>query len=1352
MTTAQSRRAPPPRRKPTHLPAIIPRNQQEEDASHSLVIQSSLNTQSSRIPQSPSRQLRDPLLLDPRDAVFADFAGTQLRHHVDLSGWAAPAADAALRLLLRVERTGDGAAALHELTLDGCERVAALECLGSGGAAFPRLASLRLERCQALGPASVAHFPPALAELALAHCEWVDDECVRALARRCQSLASVSLRHCRRVTDYGVAAFADASAKPTLTRLDISFCTKVTDVGVLALVLKATGLRVLLAAGLPLLDGATLQGLPRTPSRLETLDLSGCARLSAAAACHLVRVYANAALTDLNVSGCAQLADDALAALGRHCPRLRTLRLAACPLVSDAGVRRLVAFEPPPASADAADVDLPERDSDSNSAGPRCVQLRTLELTGCFQLTDAALVAVARQCADLEVLLLDGVRRLSGVGLRAAAERCPRLRTLRWSGVLVRSRRADFFAVPRLDRAALAALSAARLTTLHVGNTTCDAAALCALLARVGRHLRDVDVTAIATDAICEAIAAGCAQLRALRLSRSRYFSEASFQCVARGCPALRALDLESCEQVRDASVEALGAHCAQLERLVLANDWQVTDRAVLALGECCPQLLTLNVRHCPEVTLPALQLLARRNACVDASRDGLAPKHANVVRGLRAQGRRRAAAGRITRWLWQRLHARDDVHNTLEAALRCFRRRKRCAARIQRCFRRFRQQQQQRALLRAFLRRWLAARRLRELQAAERVRAVREQAAVAIERVARGLLGRQRARAARRAALAEAQRRGQAATTIQRLELRECAALQLQRAARGFVGRRRGRARAMELQQLREQRAHAATRIQRGYRAYLARVQLRRFLFRAATQLQRVLRGHHGRLLARAVVLERAYALAPRILILLPRSIFTRALAAQWKRKRDAAALVASNLQRVYRGYAGRACCRVARALARQAQFTADTSARALQHFFRGLVILKRLARFQALLRLRRRGATTIQATWRMWTAKVLALALTLRADRQRKHDALLALLRAGGHDGRDARVQRHFLQRGAAWTLAAAYRASLVVRGWLPPSRLRVLHAAATRIQAAVRGHWGRQYARWLRATLVAAARVVQRVWRGKAGRKIWRQLVMERAQRLREQEEEDRAAHVSRKLSGQYALDAYERDAQHARVLQSWYHTLRNRQVFKQARQQRAAALEVRAAEKLALVLKLSTASVVFQSRVWRDCVEQKEALLALDEDACVALEQEVAALKVACRVAHVDGAQAAATRGVAAARRSDFLHAKKRAASTTEQVKARVKPFAVQAKALTKHSARVHVTNKQLQRELRAIDTSVRALHRHLHQALAYDPLLLPSDIAYLVSLLELPDGRASVVVNELAGDARELESAALPPAS
>lgn len=988
------------RRKPASLvPMASPaRNQQDDQAAHEPSSPVALLS----APLSPALRSATPgatiaaVVLSPRDAIFVDFHCTRFRRHVDLSGWTL-LSDSALQLL----RNGT----FESLSLDDCEKAttSGLSNISNISSAAKTLTCISLERCRGLSAESIACFPVALLEVNLSYCEWVDDQCIRALAKRCKLLTKVSLRHCKRLTDYGVAAFPDASPKPALTFLDISLCTKVTDVGLLALFTKAFKLQELLASGLPMLEGVNLQGLSRTTGNsLQSLDLSSNARMHSMAIAHLVRVYANAKLVDLNLSSCAQVTDETLVALGRFCPNLLTLRLASCPLVSDAGVQRLVEFVPPVASEDDT-ADFMENES----ATLRCVKLQTLELTGCFQLTDAAFLALGHKCADLRVLLIDGVRRLSALGLRAIAERCKQLRTLCWGGILVRSSKtsangvcAGFFSIPHLDRAALSALShASALEKLHIGNTKCDTEALCLLLARLGpRNMTDLDVTSIATDAICHAIGASCVHLRTLRLSRSRYFSETSFLSVARGCRELRVLDLESCEQIRDQSIAVLSECCAHLEKLVLANDWQVTDKSIelLAIDSRCMRLLTLNVRHCPEVTLHALQRLAGRlNHCVEVSSDGLVPKHSNVIRFLRKHSNRKTAACKITRWLKQQLNDRYYSKNALEQALKCSKRRKRCAVRIQRFFRHFNKQRKQKRMveqvrherdervqrawmcvrdyclacrqLRVFIRQWLATRRLRLLREAERVRIVRDQAAVAIQKIVRGFLGRRKALAARRAALLRHQKRVASAATIQRVvrghwsrkktipirngreilvfsailiqSQRECAMLHVQRLVRGFLGRRRSKQRAVYLEELRVLRNKSASCIQRRYRSYLARVQLSRFLFRAANQVQRVYRGHCGRKGGRAIVLERSYAAEPRILILMRNSIFSRAFAVQWKRKRDAAVVLAFNVQTLYRGYIGRLLFRVALAMKRQMWYTTDVSARAIQHFFRSIM-----------------------------------------------------------------------------------------------------------------------------------------------------------------------------------------------------------------------------------------------------------------------------------------------------------------------------------------------------------------------------------------------------------------------------
>lgn len=981
MAAVRGKSAKQSRRKPVSLsPMVVHTRNQQEDQAREEGAGESVQPRAT----TAARGLASPPTAVPRDAIFADFGCSLYRRHVNLSGW--DVSDASLQLLSN--------GTFEKLTLDDCSRVTAcgFQVSVEGGAKNLRVISL--QRCQALDSAIFGGFPAALTEVNLSYCEWVGDQSIRTLAKHCKLLAKVSLCHCKRVTDYGVAAFPDSSPKPALTSIDISHCTKITDVGILALLTKAFKLKVLIASGLPTLEGLNMQGMTRTSNCLERLDFASNSRMHFMTIVHLVRVYANK-LTDLNLSSCAQITDDTLVALGRYCPNLLTLRIASCPLVSDRGVQRLVEFIPFE-NEDTADF------MENESACQRCVRLQTLELAGCFQLTDAALASIGRKCSDLQVLLIDGVRRLSAPGLRVITEHCLNLSTLCWSGILVRSSKAGdglssgFFSIPHLDRATLSAISHARsLRTLHIGNTKCDIDALCILLTRIGPQLTDLDVTSIATDPICQVIGASCVNLHVLRLSRSRYFSENRFLHVARGCSELRALDLESCEQIRDLAILTLSENCAHLERLVLANDWQITDASIEVLGQRCPLLLTLNVRHCPEVSLRALQRLGLRNDCVDVSADGLAPKHPNRIRFLRKSTTKKAAACRITRWLKQRLNDRYYSKNALEHALKCIKRRKRCAVRIQRFFRHFNKQKQQRMLVesakqerdervkkgwnsirdycvicrqvRSFLRRWLVARSLRILREAERAKVLRDQAATSIQKIIRGFLGRRKAKAARAAAILLQKRRVHAAISIQRVvrgywsrksttghrkkreiavfsmiskvERQEWAILRIQCIIRGFTGRRRSKNRAMYLAQLKILREQSVSKIQRSFRSHLARVQLGRYLYRTANKLQKVYRGFRGRQLGCSLILSRSYAFAPRILILMRHSIFTRDFAVQWKRKRDSGTTIALNMQAFYRGYVGRLHFRIALAKSRQKWYTTDVSARTVQHFFRSIV-----------------------------------------------------------------------------------------------------------------------------------------------------------------------------------------------------------------------------------------------------------------------------------------------------------------------------------------------------------------------------------------------------------------------------
>ncbi|EEY70062.1 uncharacterized protein PITG_06628 [Phytophthora infestans T30-4] len=1322
----------------------------------------------------------------PKEIVFFDPRRRVYHSHVNLSGWRAT--DTSLQQLqLNDSKDNPIKSSFHTLTVDGSAHISVrgllllLEATAAGGGA---LRALRLSQCQLLSRGGGealdgGHLPHILTELDVSSCEWVDDKFLRTVARCCSLLSHVTIAHCRRVTDYGVAAFGESYAA-SLTSLDVSFCTKLTDTALLALLVGSSSqtagpggaptvassssarIRILNIAGLPLVDGLTLLGL-RGPcaSRLESLNMSGCTVLRVAALQRLARVRALVRLKKLDLSRCSLVNDHVLTALGAACPQLATLLLAFCSSITDFGIRRLCG----------------------------CRQLESLDITGCFQVTSRGISALGARCPQLRSMTLDGVRRLIFSGIRALLHGCRKLRTLRWSGILVRNSQdeaavpgacAAFFSVPQLTDSTVAALTSSALKTLHIGTTQCDTDALASNLLESTRNstslvksLTDLDVTSLATDTLCEALGSCCVNLRVLRLSRSRYFSATSFLAVLRGCPSLRVLELESCEQICDESLIAISkAPCSpHLETLVLANDWQLTDTGLASLLRPATSLFRLDVRHCPEISLPVLQALAAaRGHISEATRDGLTPRHPNVVAFLRRERKRRVAARKITRWLRCEMDARVSAKSTLERTLAYFRRQKITAARIQRWYRRKADQRMQRRLvaearrlrveqcklywtwvtalcvlsrrLRIFVRMFVAARQRAAFEKAELLRMLRDKSATEIQRIVRGWLGRRRAVEARHARELWIERRAAAATNVQRVfrghqsrksttqKRRECVAemqntmklrgaifvagLHIQRIVRGYLGRQYAKRCAVAAYELLHLKIARAKHIQRAYRAHIARVALRRLIFGGATALQKVFRGFRGRREARAIVLGRGYTSHPRILILMQYSIYTRELAVAWKCKRDAGMTIALSLQRMYRGFCGRRDVRLIMARKRQRWYLEDTGARTIQHFFRSIIILVRLARFEALLCLRRRSATKIQATWRMWLAKALTTARRLRNDRHRQHTAILDAIASPQQD------RRLFLHRGAVHSIVSLYRAALLARGWLPPTYIAILHRSATKIQALVRGHFGRVYTTWLRHELTRAVSIVQRVRRGKLGKKMWRSLMGERQQLRRAQEEGDRAASIAQKQTAHHALEAFERETQHAVVLQRWFRTLKSRQVFREAREHRDRQARTRAENKVDAMLRNATESVVFQARVWRDCVDRKTELVALEEDQCVAMEKEIEQLKEACIDAHAGSTHASREFVELSKRKHEFERSWARRKKCTKTVKQCIQPFAVRAKQLTMESAQELNANRQLQKEIRRIRTELRKLHANLRARLPLEPLLLSRDVESLLA--------------------------------
>ncbi|CAL9777189.1 unnamed protein product [Musa acuminata subsp. burmannicoides] len=188
----------------------------------------------------------------------------------------------------------------------------------------------------------------------------VTDAGLCAISICCRKLKNISLRRRKGVGDVGAIELAKHGKG--LSSLDLSWCSKVTDRAVGAFC-ALNSLMVLCLRGCPLVTDSGLACLANGPlSRsLRVLDVSECDQI-----------------TDLGVC------------LLRHIPCLEDLSLADCgPMITDVGGIAIASI----------------------------VGLQSLDLSWLINLSDATLIALARNCRNMVEINVTGCELVTGVGI-----------------------------------------------------------------------------------------------------------------------------------------------------------------------------------------------------------------------------------------------------------------------------------------------------------------------------------------------------------------------------------------------------------------------------------------------------------------------------------------------------------------------------------------------------------------------------------------------------------------------------------------------------------------------------------------------------------------------------------------------------------------------------------------------------------------------------------------------------------------------------------------------------------------------------------------------------------------------
>jgi hypothetical protein len=247
----------------------------------------------------------------------------------------------------------------------------------------PKATKLMLRDCCTITDPTMIHmakFCKQLLHLDLANCTEISDHAVATIVKSCKQLECIDLEGLVKLSDSSLRAIAAAPCVLHLRELNVRNCHRLTGKAMANLMDKAQNI-----------DLNGLKGVPPSAFTVEVVEA-------------LVRNHPSYA-TELRLEACSWFDSNAMkiVAKSRKMERLRTLSLASCPMVSDAGM-----------------VDVCKH----------LVSLTHLDLSRCWKLSDTTGKLIADHLINLKCLSLSYCNRISDVTLKSLALSCKTLTSL----------------------------------------------------------------------------------------------------------------------------------------------------------------------------------------------------------------------------------------------------------------------------------------------------------------------------------------------------------------------------------------------------------------------------------------------------------------------------------------------------------------------------------------------------------------------------------------------------------------------------------------------------------------------------------------------------------------------------------------------------------------------------------------------------------------------------------------------------------------------------------------------------------------------------------------------------------
>ncbi|TMW62252.1 hypothetical protein Poli38472_009745 [Pythium oligandrum] len=431
------------------------------------------------------------------------------------------------------------------------------------------------------GFAAIARQCPSLEALSLAESDALTDSLLHAIVSALPHLKTLTLNDCHRLTDAGI--LAAVKKLPHLKRLSVDHCVAISESAMLT-VIQAYGARcrTLSVRGLARLTDKVVQALFITqPRGLETLSVSDCTQLSDDGLEFLCTVpsYFGTRVTTayhqlhhFDLSGCVRLTSLACTWIAASCPFLRTLRLARCIAIFDKGLNALSTLQ----------------------------HLEELDLSGCTRLTDAAMskfFVAGNTPKPLSNLSLVGCRSFGSLTISAIASSCAKtLQTLDTSDISE--------CAPSVWTTLVK--SCRRMETWRCRGQPGITRGVLTHLAGANRVLRILDLrNCINIDDLALYPLLVIRSLQELLLSGNRQITSKGIRSLPSN---IKRLELSAMPQLDDEACRVLVERTGNaLELLTLSGSSGISSSSIETILRRCRYLRALNVSQCSQITVQSL-------------------------------------------------------------------------------------------------------------------------------------------------------------------------------------------------------------------------------------------------------------------------------------------------------------------------------------------------------------------------------------------------------------------------------------------------------------------------------------------------------------------------------------------------------------------------------------------------------------------------------------------------------------------------------------------------------------------------------------------------------------------------